>query len=396
MNIGVVVDNELNDDKRVLRETEILKDAGHGIYVLCFGFNNRKYKTIEGINVTRIRISKKLKNILFFFLNTIPVYEWVWSARIKKLITTNSIDILHAHDLYMSKSVWLGIKKSGRKIPMVLDLHENYPYAVTTYNWTKGLFRKMLSRPFAWQKKEKEYLGYADKIIVLSDYFRDNLTERYPELSKEKFTALPNVPDLSQMSPKGAVTMKINFKKGTSVVFYFGVVAERRGIFDALEVFEQLAKENHPSSFLVIGPVDKKDSEKFFSKIESESLRDRVKYIPWIDLSELQAYLDISDICIAPFHKNPQHESGVANKIFDYMLGKKPVIASDCRPQKRLIEKYYCGIIYSNSNEMKNAIIKLSADAHLRSEMGENGYRAILNEFNTSAIKENLLKIYNA
>jgi glycosyltransferase involved in cell wall biosynthesis len=396
MNIGVVVDNELNDDKRVLREIEILKEAGHVIFVLCFGFNNRKYRTIEGISVTRIRINKKLKNILFFFLNTIPVYEWLWSTRIKKLITTNGIDILHVHDLYMSKSGWLGIKKSGRKIPLVLDLHENYPYAVTTYNWTKGFFRNTLSRPLEWQKKEKEYLGYAEKIIVLSDEFRDTLTGLYPELSKEKFTALPNVPDLSRMVPQEDLTMKVHFKKETSVVFYFGVVAERRGIFDTLEVFEQLAKENHPSGFLVIGPVDKKDRERFFSKIESESLRARVKYIPWIDLSELQAYLDISDICIAPFHKNPQHESGVANKIFDYMLGKKPVIASDCGPQKRLIEKYNCGIIYSNSDEMKDAIIKLSADPHLRSEMGENGYRAILDEFNTSNIKKNLLKIYSA
>jgi glycosyltransferase involved in cell wall biosynthesis len=395
MNIGVVVDNELNDDKRVLRETEILKEAGHSIFVLCFGFDKKKYKTIEGINVTRIRISYRLKNILFFFINTIPFYEWLWSVSIKKFITSNEIDILHVHDLYMSRSGKTGIRTSGRRIPMVLDLHENYSYAVTTYNWTKGFFRKMLSKPLAWQKKEKEYLGYADKIIVLSDDFRDLLTGRYPELSKENFTALPNVPDLSQISHSGVVTIKVNFRKDISVVFYFGVVAERRGIFDVLDVFEQLAKENHPSGLLIIGPVDKKDRERFFSKIESESLIDHVKYIQWIDLSELQAYLDISDICIAPFHKNPQHESGVANKIFDYMLGKKPVIASDCRPQKWIIEKYNCGIIYSNHSEMKDAIIKLSADTNLRSEMGENGYRAILNEFNTSAVRENLLKIYS-
>jgi glycosyltransferase involved in cell wall biosynthesis len=198
------------------------------------------------------------------------------------------------------------------------------------------------------------------------------------------------------MESKGVVVTKVSFEKGISVVFYFGVVAERRGIFDALEVFEQLARENHPSGFLIIGPVDKKDRERFFSKTGSELLSGRVKYIPWIDLSELPAYLDISDICLAPFHKNPQHESGVANKIFDYMLGKKPVVASDCRPQKNLIEKYNCGIIYSNSNEMKAAIIKLSADPHLRSEMGENGYRAILSELNSSLVKENLLKIYSA
>jgi glycosyltransferase involved in cell wall biosynthesis len=396
MNIGVVVDNELNDDKRVLRETEILKEAGHRIFVLCFGFDKKEYKSIPGINVTRIRINKNLKNFLFFFLNTIPVYEWVWRVRIKKFITTNGIDILHVHDLYMSKAGHTGIMMSGRKIGMILDLHENYPYAVTTYNWTKGVLRNMLSRPLVWQKKEEEYLRYADKIIVLSDDFRDTLTGGYTELSKEKFIVLPNVPDLSQISPEGVVTKKVNFKKESAIVFYFGVVAERRGIFDVLDVFDQLSKENHPSCFLVIGPVDKKDRKRFFSKIESESLIDRVKYIPWIDLSELQAYLDISDICIAPFHNNPQHESGVANKIFDYMLGKKPVIASDCRPQKRLIEKYNCGIIYSNTSGMKDAIVKLSADAQLRSEMGENGYRAIMDELNVSAVKANLLKLYDA
>jgi glycosyltransferase involved in cell wall biosynthesis len=45
---------------------------------------------------------------------------------------------------------------------------------------------------------------------------------------------------------------------------------------------------------------------------------------------------------------------------------------------------------------MKDAIVKLSADAQLRSEMGENGYRAIMDELNVSAVKANLLKLYDA
>ena len=395
MNIGVVVDNELNDDKRVLRETVILKEAGHQVFVLCFGFDNMEYKAIEGIIVSRITVRRRVKNILFFFLNTMPVYEWLWTRKIKIFITANDIETLHVHDLYMSKAARDGIRKSGRKIPMILDLHENYPYAVTTYNWTKGFLRKLISRPFAWQQKEKEYLGYSDVIIVLSDDFRDALSERYPELRNKKFISFPNVPDISHQEPDKQIRVKITVDKSKSVIFYFGVVAERRGLFDVIDVFRELAKENHPSAFLVIGPVDKKDRERFFSAVNSELLAGRIYYIPWIDLSELSSYLDISDICIAPFHKNPQHESGVANKIFDYMLGKKPVIASDCRPQKRLIEKYNCGIIFSNSDEMKSAIIKLSADASLRIGMGENGYRAILKEFNTATLRENLLRIYS-
>jgi glycosyltransferase involved in cell wall biosynthesis len=394
MKVGIILDNELNNDKRVLREIEILKQAGYRIFVLCFGFNKTPYGSIQGITITRIPISKKIKNLLFFFLNTIPAYEWLWSSRIRRFINLNGIEILHVHDLYMSKAGWSGIKKSGKKVPMILDLHENYPYAVTTYNWTKGFLRNILSRPLLWQKKEKEYLGYAEKIIVLSDDFRDVLTERYPELPKKLFTTLPNVPDLAQMEPKGIGPAKVSVKKGTSIVFYFGVVAERRGIFDALEVFVKLAEEHHPSSFLIIGPVDRKDRQMFFNKINSESLMDRVNYIPWIDMVELPAYLAISDICIAPFKKNPQHESGVANKIFDYMLGKKPVIASDCKPQKKLIEKYGCGIIYRNRDELKNAIEKLSADPQMRKEMGEKGYNAIVNDHNMDMIKASLTALY--
>jgi ethanolamine utilization protein EutP (predicted NTPase) len=43
MRIGVVVDNDLNDDKRVLKEIDILKEAGHQVFVLCYGFDNKQY-----------------------------------------------------------------------------------------------------------------------------------------------------------------------------------------------------------------------------------------------------------------------------------------------------------------------------------------------------------------
>jgi hypothetical protein len=46
MKAGVIVDNDLNNDKRVLREIEILKAGGVEIFVLCFGFDNKIYPEI--------------------------------------------------------------------------------------------------------------------------------------------------------------------------------------------------------------------------------------------------------------------------------------------------------------------------------------------------------------
>jgi glycosyltransferase involved in cell wall biosynthesis len=295
----------------------------------------------------------------------------------------------------MSKCSYTGIRRSGKKVSLVLDLHENFSYQVTSYNWTKGFLRNLISKPQKWKKKEGQYLGFADRIIVLSDEFRDQLTTEYPSLKPENFCSLPNVPDVGQMESFKPEPGKLPFIKKSPLLFYFGIVAERRGIFSALTAFSELAGEGAEIDFLIVGPVDKADLPRFNKLTGSKELKGRVIYIPWIDLAELPSYLEICDICIAPFLKNPQHESGVANKIFDYMLGKKPLIVSDCLPQQRLVEKYSCGLVYRNKAELKEAILTLAGNPVLASEMGKRGYEAIAGEFNTEKIKDKLLSFYN-
>lgn len=394
MKIGVIVDNELNDDKRVLREIAILKEAGYSISVLCFGFGNKTYSDISGIEIKRFRINRRVKDILFFFLNAIPVYNWLWSSRISEFLRSTGACIVHVHDLYMSEPAWKGIKKSRRTVKMILDLHENYPYAVTTYNWTKGFLRNLISQPAKWKKKEERLLSYPDKIVVLSEEFRDLLENEYESVSIEKFCVFPNVPSIKEITSLAKGEKKIRYIKKGIVVLYFGVVAERRGIFDAIGVFRNVLSDGYDASLLIIGPIDKKDRDRFFNSISGNSSTERITYLPWIDVSELHDYLNISDICLAPFHKNPQHESGVANKIYDYMAGSRPIIASDCLPQQALIEKYECGIVYRNSKEFTNAIIRLISDESLRKKMGENGYNAVLNEFNIEKKRSGLIDAY--
>jgi glycosyltransferase involved in cell wall biosynthesis len=77
------------------------------------------------------------------------------------------------------------------------------------------------------------------------------------------------------------------------------------------------------------------------------------------------------------------------------MLGGKPIIASNCKPQQDLIEKHHCGLIFKNSAEFHDAIVKLLNDNPLREEMGENGRKAVMKEYNTEIIKENLISLYN-
>jgi glycosyltransferase involved in cell wall biosynthesis len=394
MRIGVIVDNDLNDDKRVLREIEVLRGSDYEIFVLCYGFKGRNYQKIQEISVTRIKISKRIKDYLFFFLNTIPAYEWFWSSSIRNFIRTNHIDCLHVHDLYMAEASRSGIRKSGKNIPMILDLHENYSYAVTTYNWTRGVLRRLISQPRKWLVKEKKLLSYPKRIIVLSDEFRDHLLSRYNSLSASDFCAFPNVPSLEQVQKFQVKKELIPFVKKAPVLLYFGVVAERRGIFNSLDAFREVIGKDYDADLVIIGPVDRKDRKRFFEQIGSAELKQRVRYIPWIDVSELPTWLDFSDICLAPFLRNPQHDSGIANKIFDYMSGKRPIIASDCLPQQKLIEKYDCGIVYHDQKEFTESMIRLLNDRVLRTRLGENGYKAVISDLNLGKIKTNLINMY--
>ncbi|HEX2920280.1 MAG TPA: glycosyltransferase family 4 protein [Bacteroidales bacterium] len=396
MRVGFVVDNDVNSDIRVRKELEIITGEGYDVTTLCFDFRKSYPDTSTGSKFERIRINRKIKDTLFFFLNLLPLYEFLWAQWIRDFILKNEISILHVHDLYMSKAAHKGIKKSGKKVSMILDLHENYPASITTYNWTKGFLRHLLSRPHAWAKKEKEYLNYADRIIVLSESFKNDLLSRYQKLKRENFTVFPNVPD--PLKPEYHTKKNIGplFRNNNPVIFYYGVVAERRGIFDTLEVFLRMIEEGKHANLLIVGPVDRSDSLKFKKMLENDPLSGYVYYIPWIDASDFPSYLDLSDICLAPFHKNPQHESGVANKVYDYMLGAKPVVASDCKPQKELIEDYTCGVIFQNREEFHEALIRLLENESLREEMGMRGKNAILQKFNIASLKVNLTGLYKS
>ncbi|MEA3504758.1 MAG: glycosyl transferase family 1, partial [Bacteroidota bacterium] len=60
MNIGMVVDNELNNDARVLNEAKTLVANGFNVYVLCFNFGDLPLRE-EKDGVKVIRVSKSIK-----------------------------------------------------------------------------------------------------------------------------------------------------------------------------------------------------------------------------------------------------------------------------------------------------------------------------------------------
>ena len=379
-----MVDNSYFQDVRVTREVKILAKQ-HEVFVLCVSGGSK-----DNDSVTQVSIPSALKNLLFGTMTWLPLYNYLWRRWIDRFVEFRNVDVLHVHDLYMAKSAGHVARKN--KIPLILDLHENFPVAINSYNWVKSPFKRFISRPEKWYQLEGDYLSFADRLIVLSDYFKNKLLEKYRFLKEDYIYTFENVVDFDFFDRLELCTKSyINDKP---VLFYFGGVAERRGIFDTLMVMEKLLQEGIDLELLIIGPIDKADKNRFLRWIQKPILRDFVTYISWISMEELPSYIQKADICLAPFHKNEQHDSGVANKIFQYMYFSKPIVASDCYSQKVLIEAANCGYIFSDYEDyFKQLKISLSRPNE-RVNKGQNGRRYLKENYQFSNQEISLLAVY--
>ena len=94
--------------------------------------------------------------------------------------------------------------------------------------------------------------------------------------------------------------------------------------------------------------------------------------------------------------KNEQHESGIANKVFQYMLFERPAVVSNCIPQQKIIEEENCGLVYESNNEkdLAKKIIQLYENPNLCKQMGKNGKKAVLEKYNWENTSKNLIELY--
>ena len=388
MKVGVVVDNDYINDGRVRKEVAFMSEH-YEVDVLCFGYTKNPQKRS---NMYPVYLSKKAKGILFAVSSWFPLYSFLWTRWIMKFIIENGIDMLHVHDLYMGPPASAAIKKVNKEVKLILDLHENFPATVVTYSWTNGFLRNLITQTHIWKKKENEILSNADRIIVLSELYKDDLLSSYSSLKQKYIFTFPNVVDFSRFNSFVIDETKERDKRVTYL--YFGVVALRRGVFETLDCFKEALKINPDLLLRIIGPVDKADWLRFDKEISAPEFKDSVEYVPWIPLEDILTELNRVDVCLAPFHKNDQHNSGIANKIFQYMYSGKPLIVSDCKPQEVLVLNANCGRVFRTLDEYTELLLEMAGNKVLRDQMGKRGEAYLHLNYNSENHSNRLLCVY--
>src|SRR5664279_54251 len=129
MKILMLLDNQFPPDIRVEKEASSLIKDGNEVAILSYNFGSRnKEEIINRIRLFRFRIpTQAAKKILGLSLQ-LPFYRWLWQIEITKISKLYNFDAVHIHDLPLCTLI--PFIKEKFKVPVIADMHENYPYLV--------------------------------------------------------------------------------------------------------------------------------------------------------------------------------------------------------------------------------------------------------------------------
>ena len=392
MRIGMVLDREFPPDDRVEKEARHLIAAGFEVHLLCFTFGNLpKFEEYMGIKVHRAFMPRWLFKKLSALILTLPFYRRFWEKKIEAFLQQNRIDILHIHDLPL---VGTGLQiKQKFGLPLVADMHENYPVFISEIKFANTLDGKLLISKKKWFAKEKEWLNRVDRIVVVDAGMQERIEQ---QLARQiPFVVVPNTPEIKTVleSQQDVPELKVKYAD-PFVIFYFGGLDSRRGLDTLVDAAALLKDKIHPLKVVIVGSGSYETMVR--DRIKQRAVDDLFVFEGWHPVSHLQAFTQYADVCVIPHLKSPQTDNSSPNKLFLYMLFKKPIVASNCRSIQKIVKENACGLIFESGNEAQLAdkIFYLHQHPEEARAMGERGHRAVLEKYDWSIGANRLIAMY--
>lgn len=380
----MVLTNEFPPDRRVYDELISLKNAGHEMHIACFTKENRlSYELLDGINIHRKPISTLMHKLSVGALK-LPFYFNFWRKFIADLYNKLRFDAIHIHDLPLTK---VGIDiKNKYKIPLVVDLHENWPASLETATHTNTIAGKILSSNMQWRKYEANILNHADAIITVIEEMKNRIVKH--SIKPEKIHVVSNTVNTNTF-PVYNDKPKSDFV----TLFYAGGINIHRGLQIIIQSLPLILREKPNVILNIIGSGSYTTTLK--KMVNDLNLKNHVKFLGWKSLEEISKHLAQSDIALIPHLKSEQTDCSSPNKIYQYIYAKKPILTSNCNSLVRIIKETKSGISYKNNSpeDFKRAFFELLDNKNKALDL-EYGLSIILEKYNWAIDAQRLVNLY--
>lgn len=353
-------------DRRIfLKECKSLSSAGYDVSLIVADGNGDE--KVDNITIYDVGKEKsRLKRLL------------ITPKKIGKLALKLNCNIYHFHD---PELIFVGftLKRNNKKI--IFDMHENIPGHIADNNDIPLFFKKILS--YSFKKLEIHAANKFDAIIST----RESVNERLKKYNSniEIITNFPIVEEILEEN--------IDNKNENILSFAGGITTnwQHYEIINAIENIENIL-------YVLVGWADESNLGKL-KKLNGWKKVDYKGALKYDDVKSIYKRTNYG-VAIHRYCNNTDGQIGnLANtKLFEYMHWGIPIICTDFSVWKQIIvEKEKCGICVNpyDVNSIKKAFQFLIDHPDIAQEMGKNGRKAVLREYNWNTQAEKLVALYN-
>ena len=293
-----------------------------------------------------------------------------------ELALKEKASLYHIHD---PELIPYGLKLLKKGYPVIWDSHEEYMSLIDRKEYIPGIMRKPGS--LAFRTFYKHALRKFSAVVTVTPG-QEPLISDYAK----SVTMVTNYPIID---PEESCEHEYDSQK---IVFAGGISHQ----WDHREIIEAIRGESE-LRYVLLGPVV---GNNYMDELKSLPNWDQVDYlgrIPHSEVADVLRRCAVGMALLKPSKNTFGRQGTIGNtKIFEEMEAGLPVICTDFDLWKDIISKYYCGILVDPDDipGIRAAILKLTSDPVLCREMGQNGRRAILEEYNWGTQEKILLDLY--
>jgi glycosyltransferase involved in cell wall biosynthesis len=103
--------------------------------------------------------------------------------------------------------------------------------------------------------------------------------------------------------------------------------------------------------------------------------------------------LNTCDVCVNPDPPGVYNNQITTNKVMEYMALKKPIVQFDLMEGR--FSSHDASLYASDTEDFSEKIIWLLDNEPVRKQMGEIGYKRVIDELSWNCEKEKLVNFYN-
>ncbi len=353
-----------NDVRVFHRECSSLAKAGYDVYLIAKGESR-----IEN-NVKVVGLGEQVRGRIYRMLK--------FSKQVYQKGLEVDADVYHIHDPEMLPYA-LKLKKLGKRV--IFDSHENYSMQLASREYLPAIAKKIIGK--IYHKYESYVVKRIDAVIVPCTFNGNNIFEH--KAKKTVFIAnYPPLGDIERYTDN-------SIKKEPRSFCYAGSIRYANGLTNAINVVARTG-----AKFLLAGKFSSEDYKK---ELESMPGYNNVKYYGMIQYSDVMKLYQSSQVGYyveLPIGQNSAVDT-FGMKIYEYMSLGLPIVVNDSRYARRVIDKYKCGIYVDpyNVDEISSALTYLFENPNVAFEMGCNGKKAVMNDFNWETQEKKLFELYS-